>query len=61
MQKTRDTKQRKAETKKERIKYAQNKKSNSQNAKTGEKRSINDSEINKFRKRVHNVQSQIRN
>jgi len=38
-------KQRKSEAEKKRIKRAQAKKSNSQNTKTDEKRSINDSEI----------------
>ncbi len=45
MQKTRKVKQRKSEAEKKRIKRAQAKKSNSQNAKTDEKRSINDSEV----------------
>jgi hypothetical protein len=60
-QKARETEQRKTEIEKKRVKRAQAKKSNFQNTKIGEKRSIDDHEIDGSRKRARNVRSHLRN
>jgi hypothetical protein len=61
VQKTREAELRKIEIKKRRIKRMQAKKSGSQKAKVGEKRSINDDEVDGSRKRVRFVRSHLRN
>jgi hypothetical protein len=58
-QKTRETKLRKTKAKKKRIKRAQIKKFNFQKIKVGEKRSINNNEINKSRKRTRTVKEMV--
>ncbi len=58
--KARESEKRKVKTERKRAQRAQAKKS-FQNTKGGEKRSVDDDEINGFRKRVRNVRSQIRN
>jgi hypothetical protein len=60
-QKTRETELRKIEIEKRRIERMHIKKSSSQKAKVGEKRSINDDEIGGSRKRVRFVRSHLRN
>src|SRR5450432_2575639 len=57
----RETELRKIKIEKRRIKRMQAKKSGSQKAKVGEKRSINDDEIGGSRKRVRFVRSHLRN
>jgi hypothetical protein len=60
-QKTREAELRKIEIKKRRIERMQAKKSSSQKAKVGEKRSIDNEEVNGSRKRVRFVRSHLRN
>jgi replication initiation and membrane attachment protein DnaB len=60
-QKTREAELRKIKIEKRRIERMQAKKSSSQRAKDGEKRSINDDEVDKSRKRVRFVRSHLRN
>jgi hypothetical protein len=60
-QKTREIKLHKVKIEKKRTERAQIKKSNSQKAKVSEKRSINDSEINRSRKRARIVRSHLNN
>jgi hypothetical protein len=60
-QKAREAELRKAEAEKKRIKRMQTKKLNSQKAKIGEKRLIDDDEINESRKRARIVQSHLNN
>ena len=57
----RETELRKAEAEKKRAERAQDKKKNSQTAQIGEKRSVDDGEVDGPRKRARNVRSQIRN
>ena len=57
----RETELRKIKIEKRRIERMQAKKSSSQRAKDGEKRSINDDEVDKSRKRVRFVRSHLRN
>jgi hypothetical protein len=60
-QKAREIELRKTETEKKRIKRIQIKKSNSQKTKVGEKKSIDDNEIDRSRKRARIVQSHLGN
>jgi hypothetical protein len=60
-QKTRETELRKIEIEKKRIGRMQARKSSSQKAKIGEKRSIDDDEVDGSRKRVRFVRSHLRN
>jgi hypothetical protein len=60
-QKTREKELRKIQIKKKRIERMQAKKSSSQKAKVSKKRSINDDEVDKSRKRVRFVRSHLRN
>jgi hypothetical protein len=60
-QKAREAELRKAEAEKKRIKRMQTKKSSFQKAKVGEKRSIDDNEINGSRKRARIVRSHLNN
>jgi membrane protein involved in colicin uptake len=60
-QKAREEELRKIEIEKKRIKRMQAKKSSSQKAKVGEKRSINDDKVDGPRKRVRFVRSHLRN
>jgi hypothetical protein len=60
-QKAREAELRKAEAEKKRIKRMQAKKSSSQKAKVGEKRSINDSGVDESRKRARIVRSHLDN
>ncbi len=60
MQKARETKKRKAEIKRKYAQRVQAKKS-FQNIKVGEKRSVNNNNVNKPKKRERNIRSHIRN
>jgi hypothetical protein len=60
-QKTREAELRKIEIEKRRIKRMQAKKSSSQKTKIGEKRFINNDEVDESRKRVRFVRSHLRN
>jgi hypothetical protein len=60
-QKAREIEQRKTETKKKHAERAQIKKSSSQNAEIGEKRLIDNDEIERSRKHARNLRSHLRN